>query len=221
MALQNIPGVPEGALSNTPAQRSFDPLLLPRWYLAANVGPGQIAYLSPATFMAENVRADAVGGALTITGAPGAGDTVAVTLTNPVFTNAGYAAGAFTETYTVSGSPTVTVVADGIAQMINDSPTCRAFGITASSLAGVVTIRHNGPVGNYTVGTVVATEAGGTTAAAFSSAGVFSGGTGPVVPLSTFNAFFGTNLFTFYFGRPVSIATAALAAFNAAGLALG
>lgn len=216
MSIQAIPGVPEGALSPSPAQRTFDPLLIPRWYLAMNIGANQAGYASPEAFLAANPRGDATGGALTITGSPGAGDTVAVTLTNKVFPG-----GAIVMTYTVSGTPTVTVVADGIAQMINNNQSCRAFGINASSLAGVVTITHNGPVGNYTVGSVVATEVGGTTAAAFSSSGVFSGGTGPVVPLSTFNAPYKNNLFSFYFGRPVSIDGGALAAFNTAGLPLG
>ena len=216
MAFQGIPGVPEGALSQSPAQRTFDPLLIPRWYLAMNVGANQAGYASPEAFLAANPRADATGGALTLTGSPGAADLATLTLTNPVFPG-----GKITLVYTVAGTPTVTVVADGIAQMINASQVCRAFGVNASSLAGVVTVTHNGPVGNFTVLSAVATEVGGTLAVAVASSGAFTGGTGPVVPLSTFNAPYGNNLFSFYFGRPVSIDARALAVFNAAGLPLG
>lgn len=213
MAFQAIPGVPEGFQGKI-ATRTFDPLLLPRWYSALSVGAGQVGYLSPEAYLAANPRADA-SDTLTITGTPGAGDIVAVTLTNPILPN-----GALTLTYTVSGSPTVTQVAAGIVALINASQTCRAFGIVAENAAGVITVYHNGPMGNFTVGTVAVTQVGGTTAAAWAASGVFTGGSGPVVPVATFNIFYGTNLFQFYYGRPVSIGSGALAAFNAAGCPL-
>ena len=226
MAFQAIPGVPEGALSPSPATRTFDPYLLPRWYLAlastaTQSGVDQLVAASPEAFLAANPRADATGGAMTFTGSPGAADLATVTLTNKLFPGS-----AIVLVYTVSGTPSVTVVAAGVAAMINDSQLCRAFGINASSLAGVVTVTHNGPVGNYTVLSCVASQVGGTIAVAVASSGAFTGGSGPVVPLSTFSAFpesaQGVTLtMQFIYGRPVAIGSAVLKSLNAAGLPLG
>lgn len=214
MAFQGIPGVPEGYRGLLPT-RTFDPLLLPRWFQAVVTANGQVGYQSPEAFLAANARADATSGAMTITGSPGAADTLAVTITNAVLPG-----GFQTLTYTVSGTPTVTVVAAGVAAMINNDPTCRAFGINASSLAGVVTLTHNGPIGNFSVLSAVATQVGGTIAVAVASSGAFTGGSGPVVPLAAFNVPFGSNLFQFYYGRPTTVGSTALAAFNAAGCPL-
>ena len=224
MAFQGIPGVPEG-FAGQPANQTFDPLLLPRWYLAlsstaSNSGVDQVINTSPEAYLAANPRADATG-VVTISGTPGTGDIVALTLTNKVLPG-----GSLTVSYTAPSAITVAVYAAELAKLFNANQVARAFGITASTIGtGVLTIAYNGPVGNYTVGTKVVTQVGGSTAAAWASSGAFTGGTGPVVPLSTFSAFPETNGVTrtmqFFYGRPIAIDSGILATLNTAGLPLG
>ncbi len=219
MAFQSIPGVPEGFRGKS-ATQTFDPYLLPRWYGAVAMG-SQIGYQSPEAFLAANPRSDATG-SVTIGGAVTAGDTIELTLTNAVLPG-----GSVSVTYTVLAADTVTTIAAALAGLIAANQTCRAFGISASvggTNDAVITVAYGGPVGNFTVGT--STLSGGATeTATWASSGAFSGGSGPVVPLATFNAFpevaGATHTMEFIYGRPVSIDAGILATLNAAGLPLG
>lgn len=219
MAFQAIPGVPEGFRGKS-ATQTFDPFLLPRWYGAVAQG-NQIGYQSPEAYLAANPRNDATD-SVTIGGTVTTGDTVELTLTNALFPG-----GAVSVTYTVLAADTVTTIAAALAALIANNQICRAFGISASvggTNDAVITVAHNGPVGNFTVGT--STLSGGATeTATWANSGAFSGGSGPVVPLATFSAFpevaGATRTMQFIYGRPVTIDRSVLSTLNAAGLPLG
>jgi hypothetical protein len=103
--------------------------------LAVGVGPGQLGYQSPEAFLAANPRADATC-VYTISGTPGAGDIVAITLTNPLLPG-----GALPVSYTALGAISVAVFAAEVAKVINANQTARAFGVSASTVGtGAVTV---------------------------------------------------------------------------------
>lgn len=109
---------------------------------------------------------------VTVGGAIAAGDTLTVTLTNPVI-------GALE-----AGHPVVVVAAAGdtdtsisgkIATAINADATLEAVGITATSAAAALALAQPGQIGNLTHVTVAT---GGAETFAFTNSGTFAGGFG-------------------------------------------
>lgn len=140
-------------------------------------------------------RADATG-----TGTPGgtiaAGHTITVTITNPVLPG-----GQVQVTYVTVSGDTVETVGTGIADAINANGTLRDFGISAqvNLTTGVVTLHHEGPVGNKT------TWSGSSTGAETFVTTALSGGSGPIVPTQNFTWVAGGVMMAFWYGQPADV----------------
>lgn len=144
----------------------------------------------------------------TVAGTGAAAATVALT-----FTNAGVTGLPITKTYTCVGTDSATTVAAGLVALINGDATLQAAGISASNVAGAITILQQGAIGNSTVMTT-AVSGGGSAAITFTPSnghlagglgvvgGIFSGGTGPIVPSNNFQFERGGSILNFRYGEP-------------------
>lgn len=136
---------------------------------------------------------------LTIAGSITNADTITVNLNLGLIPG-----GKITQTITVTGSDTVSSIAQKIAKAFTDDATFQAYGGTASSLLGVVTFKMPGLLGNEC--TLTRTLSGGATlTGTISNSGAFSGGSGPVIPFKTFNlSAFGQTIL-FEAGKPANV----------------
>jgi hypothetical protein len=159
--------------------------------------------------------------------------TLAATDTLPfVFTNAGVAGFPHTTTYTVgAGDTTLTILAASVAAAINADTALAAANSTATSAAAVVTIYHQGTIGNSTTLACTPTHGGGgTEAVAFSNSGAmsggsgvatggaFTGGSGPIIPTNNFTYSMGGQTQAFWYGQPRNVGFDVVAAMVAQGM---
>ena len=169
-----------------------NPTLLPNFNL--NVASGStVDHADPQTYLTDFPRVDAtvtatIGGTITAT------DTVALTITHTLLPS-----GSLTVTYTVGASDTVDSIADGLADLINDSATAQNLALRADVAKAVITLRWNGPVGNFAVLTDAVTGSA-TETVTLGNSGVFSGGSGPVIATNNFN-FQSGNVMSFFYGN--------------------
>lgn len=191
--------------NNVPLQ-SGNPTLVPNFYPArVNVDPGPqnkqvMTNTSPAAIVAGDARANAHA-TVTIGGSATPADTLSITLTNPCVPGS-----PITKTYTVGASDTLQMIAEGLADLINDDPVLSSLGIEADvgGASGlVITINHAGPVGNGTGLTVA--KSGGATETIVASAATLAGGSGPVIPTQNFTFAVGGTIEFYYYGVPKDV----------------
>lgn len=88
------------------------------------------------------------------------GDSISLTLTNSGVPNF-----PVTVTHTLGSGENATTIATALAALINANAACVAAAVTASSVAGVLTIDQNGAIGNNTTILAVVTPVGASTTA--------------------------------------------------------
>lgn len=122
-----------------------NPTLLPNFdtpYFEGSV----VANKSSAGILKSLPRADATAIA-TIGGSATPSDEVTLEVVNAILPG-----GLISVTYTVGASDTLDDVAAGVASLLNDNLTAQAFGIRADvATGGIITVHHNGTVGNFSV----------------------------------------------------------------------
>ncbi len=218
MATTLTPGlaIPLGGSDSGSLQDSAqNPMLMPAFSLPVADGRGGLGYQTPNNALASSSMARAAASATaTVGGTAAAGDVVSVTIDNPVFERFG---GAQTISVTV-GTDTLEQVAEALASGINDNPVCRGFGIRADVAADVVTIKHPGPVGNFTT---LSRVNGATSTTITLSAATLSGGAGAILPFGNFAFSYGGQTFRMQIGLPAVMGSAVVAAMVAAGSPIG
>lgn len=105
--------------------------------------PPTVNHASPATYLANNPRANASATA-TIGGSVTTGDEITLEMLNPVFPG-----GLISHTYTTVGGDTVTTIAEALAALFDNDPVAAAFDIDATAAGAVITFNQSGPVGNF------------------------------------------------------------------------
>jgi hypothetical protein len=189
---------------SNPGPNAQNPLLTPNFSQYASAGLVSIAQ-SPADVLAANPRVAATN-AVTIGGSVTTGNTVTLTVTNPVL------GGSHSVSYTTVAEDTVALIASHLANsltklFLNTVYQGQVFG---TAVGAVVTVNQLGPVGNHTVVTgSVSAEATETITPAAS--GVMSGGSGPVVPFLNFNSSQGATTLVLKAGNPVQLNTPTVA----------
>jgi hypothetical protein len=174
---------------------SQNPTLLPNFSQAVSLGKTLVTQ-SPAQLLAANARVSA-SLALTVGSSVSADDILNVVLSNPVFPS-----GSIALTVTATSDDTDATLAEELAAQINTNLLCRQYDVVATSLAGVLTLLQDGPVGNSTAVTTSVSPGSET----FSpSSGTLTGGSGPVVPLSNFSASLGLNMMNLRQGQPLQL----------------
>jgi hypothetical protein len=88
----------------------------------------------------------AASGTWTIAGSVTVGDTIALTIDHPIFP-AAVANQIAVYTLAVAGD-TVSTIASRLTALLNAEPTLKGYGVTASCVAGVITFKWPGPLGN-------------------------------------------------------------------------
>lgn len=143
-------------LGGTPGVPDFrNPTLIPNFDPSIASGNGTVDHDSPANFLAQNPRADATATA-TIGGTPVTGDELTLLLSNPLLAGELYGylpLGQVGVTYTVQAGDSVGLIADGLANLINANATLQKLNVratTGGASGAVITVRHNGPLGNLT-----------------------------------------------------------------------
>lgn len=187
-----------------------NPTLVPNFDLpyAEN---GTVGLQSPALFLKNNPRTDATAEA-TIGGTITAGNTVTLTVTHGLLPG-----GSLSVTYTVLSTDTVDTIAEALAGLINDSAAAQGANLRADSAAAVVTLRWNGPVGNFAV-LSESTSGGATeTVTLTPSNGVFSGGAGPVFASNNFTFGYNGVLKDYWYGQPYILPETLIGQMVAAG----
>lgn len=205
--LNPVPGIAAGAAdSGTPDASSQNPLLVPDFYTPVAVG-GQMKRLSPNDLLsATGYKRSAATATVTFGGTWAQNDTATLTLTNGVFGSYGNPR---TITVTAPATPTPELMGELLVAAIEADPVLTAFGVQASSDAGVVTLSQLGPVGNFTNVAVSKTSTSGTIA---KSAGALAGGAGAAFPFSNISYVFNGQTFWFKSRTPVVIPTPVLTA---------
>jgi hypothetical protein len=159
-----------------------------------------IDHSSPAVFDAASARADATM-TITVAGTMAATDTITATIT--------FGSNVVTETYTLgAGDTTAALAAAGLVNVINSDQVAAGFGIYATAVGAVITIRFNGPIGNSAVVTTAVGGGGGALETLTMSpvSGKLSGGTGPIIPTGNFTwAPGGGAVTSFWYGQPAIV----------------
>ena len=135
------------------------------------VDPVQGAYvLGSATVTAATATATIGGSSFVV------GDVVALTVLNsaisPPFP--------ISVSHTVVASETATTIATALKTLINANATLAAYNVTATSAGAVITISHNGAIGNQSSLLEAVTGTGNETVTFSPTSGVLSGGAGTV-----------------------------------------
>jgi len=163
-------------------------------FLAVAAGAtGVMLEQSAQEYMADNPRT-AGSATVTVAGSFSDGDTGQITISNGLLPNGSKA---FQLT---AASDTATTLAAKFAAAINNDSAMQALGIYATSLAGVVTIKHPGPVATKTTITVAVT--GGVTLTRSPVGGGMTGGAGPIIPTSDFSNVYNGQIVSFRAFRP-------------------
>ena len=139
---------------------------------------GQIISESPSAFLTRNARAFASCTA-TIAGSIANLDQIRLNLNL-----AALSGGKITKTITLTGTDTVSSAAQKMAKAINDDTVLQGYGCYANSLLGVVTVYWPGLLGNHV--TLTQSVPVGSETITLGASGVFSGGTGPIIPFNSF-----------------------------------
>lgn len=150
---------------------------------------------SPAQLLAANPRVAAHATA-TVGGSVANDDVLNLTVNNPVLPS-----GAVTVSVTASGADTDATLAASLANAINSNSVLRGFDIFATVAAAVVTVNHNGPVGNLTT----LTESVSPGSETITISGPLTGGSGPVIPLSNFTTQQGLSTIFLRQGQPLIV----------------
>ena len=208
-----VPGIAVGtgnissATGQSSAQRTQNPLLVPDFYTPVEIN-GVVSQVSPNDLLAQTgyVRTTA---SVTATVTDSTADTDSVTVT---FTNGAFNASGGPRTVTATNpSTTNSTMAAAIVAAINADPVLQAFGISASTVAGVITISQNGPVGNYT--TVSYADVSGGVVLTFNpTIGTLAGGGGATWPFNSFRYQFAGQTFEIRSRQPTIIPPNVLAA---------
>ncbi len=155
---------------------------------------------SPASFLADNARADATA-AITIGGTATPGDIITLVLTSTALP-----AGSLSFAYTVASGDTVTTIAEGLAALVNADLTAQAKGIRAylagTNLPAKMFVAWPGPIGNFAVISRTLSGGASVTGTLAPSNGVLSGGSGPVFAGNNFTYSLDGNTQSFYYGNP-------------------
>lgn len=178
-----------------PAQH-MPPTLVPQIFKAVSLN-GRVITKSPWKFLADNPRSYASCTA-TIAGTIANNDNLRITIVLPALSG-----GKTVFNVLATGSDTTSSLAQKIAKAISDDPTMQDFGIYATSALNVVTIKGPGLVGNNLVVQQAVTV--GAETISLSNSGVPSGGSGPIIPCSSFNYQYNGILYSFQAGIPVNV----------------
>ena len=138
-------------------------------------GFGQNALASQAGFLKAYPRVSATATA-TISGSVANNDVLNLVITSPLFATQ-------TVSITAATGDTVSNLAEKFVKAIESNAVLSAFGIFGTSVLGVVTLNHPGPVGNFT-GSTESVSPGSETITL--SAATLSGGTGAIIPYQGF-----------------------------------
>lgn len=112
--------------------------------------------------------------------------------------------GKIAKTISVTGSDTVTTMAQKVVQAFADDATFQAYGGVIYAAGAVVTVKMPGLLGNEA--TLTRTLSGGATlTGTISNSGAFSGGSGPVIPHKTFSFSYAGNTLLFEAGKPAIV----------------
>lgn len=132
-----------------------NPTVIPNSFDGVMTADGGCSHFSPAERVAFAGRA---AGTLQITvgNSATAADVVALSIKGPSLPG-----GAVAVSYTVQSGDSLTNVAQGLAQAINDNAVLQQFEVAADSYKAVATLRQNGPMSAFT--SVVNTSSGGNT----------------------------------------------------------
>ena len=145
--------LPPGGTPGVPDFRN--PTLIPNFDVSTASGGDTVDHSSPATYLQNNPRTDATA-TVTVGGTPVTGDELTLVVSNPLLAGElyGYLTGGEVGLeYTVLAGDTVGTIADAIANLINGNAILQALNVRASvggSAGAVITVRHNGPLGNFT-----------------------------------------------------------------------
>lgn len=139
---------------------------------------------SPAGFLRAVPRVEATATA-TFGGSATSGDILTVEYTNLALQAQGVAGGKISHTYTVGASDTLDDIAENFADLFNDDTIAQNANIRADAVGAVLTFRHAGPVGNFSVLTAPVLEPAKLTVAGTAHTGdVFNAlFTGPLLPV--------------------------------------
>ena len=142
---------PEIPVAGTPG--IFDPrnpTLVPNFDIPVTSSTGDVTNDSPANFLVQNPRADALATA-TIGGTVTTGDKLALVLANPILSGnqfGGLSPAELSFEYTAGASDTVNTIAAAFADLINDNAFAQALNARADVTGAVLSVHQEGPIGN-------------------------------------------------------------------------
>lgn len=175
----------------------LSPTLIPNFDRSVVNSDGGVDHQNPALYLQNNPRVDATG-LVTIGGTVTTGDTVSLTITSGILPG-GFA----TVTYTTVAGDTTTTIAEGLADLVNDSATLEDAGIRAdlkgSGTPNAFIIHQSGPIGNATTMTGAVSSGGTETITPVSP---LTGGSGPVMCVNNFEWHSDGDTMYFLYGQP-------------------
>lgn len=176
---------------------NFDPQVVDASGQTAD-GP-TVGAVNPATYLSNNPRAAATDTA-TLSGTITNGDSFVLTLTHVFFSG-----GSLSKTIAVVSADSLATLAEKAAKAFNDDAQCQALDVevdAGGASGAVLTFNWPGPIGNLAV---LSATSGSAVTVTVAASGVFSGGTGPIIPTQNFQWHRDGSTSNFRYGIPVFI----------------